>query len=56
MIRFDPDKELSDIYTNKQTIYLLYNNEPRLITKLYYINIHHHWLREQVQNDKIKIK
>ena len=54
-IHFNPDQELSISCDNKQTIRLLCNNEPRLVTKLRHVDIHHHWLREQVQQDKIKI-
>ena len=55
-IRFEPDEELSVACDNKQTIRLLCNNKPRLVTKLRHVDIHHHWLREAVQNGKIKIR
>ena len=55
-IHFDPDQQLTIGCDNKQTIRLLCNNEPRLVTKLRHVDIHHHWLREQVQNGKVKIE
>ena len=38
-----------------QTIQLLIKSNAELNTKLCHINIHYHWLRQEVQEGKIKI-
>ena len=41
---------------NAQTIRLLTEELPQLNTKLRHVDIHHHWLRQEVQDNKIAIK
>ena len=41
---------------NAQTIRLLTEEMPQLNTKLRHIDIHHHWLRQEVQDSRIGIK
>ena len=41
---------------NKQTIRLLVDESTKLQTKLCYIDIHFHWLRQKVQRQSIKIR
>ena len=49
-------KEKQVIYCdNMQTIRLLTKSDAELNTKLRHVNIHHHWLRQEVQKEKIKI-
>jgi len=38
-----------------QTIWLLTKSDVEFNTKLWYIDIHHHWLCQEVQEGKIKI-
>ena len=40
---------------NTQIIRLLTKSDAELNTKLQHINIHHHWLRQEVQEGRIKI-
>jgi hypothetical protein len=41
---------------NLQTVRLMIQDAPKLITKLRHVDIHQHWLREQVGEGKIKIE
>jgi hypothetical protein len=40
---------------NLQTVRLLKEEYPHFTTKLRHIDIHRHWLRQEVQEGKIKI-
>jgi CxxC motif-containing protein (DUF1111 family) len=40
---------------NKQTIQLVTKEITRLQTQLWHVDIHNHWLRQEVQNGKIKV-
>jgi hypothetical protein len=40
---------------NQQTVRLMVKEAPRLVTKLKHVDIHHHWLREQVAKGSIHI-
>ena len=49
-------KEKQVIYCdNMQTIRLLTKSDAELNTKLRHVDIHHHWLRQEVQEGRIKI-
>jgi hypothetical protein len=52
----DIDKDLTALCNNLQTIRLITKDAPKLITKLRHINVHQHWLRQEVQARRIKIK
>ena len=54
-IHFNPKEKYSLNYNNQQTIKLITKNKPRLDTKLKSINIHHYWLRQEVQAKQFKI-
>ena len=41
---------------NKQTIRLLVDKSTKLQTKLRHVDIHSHWLRQEVQRQSIKIR
>ena len=41
---------------NQQTIRLLTKETPKLNTKLRHVDIHHHWLRQEVQEEKIDVR
>jgi hypothetical protein len=40
---------------NQQTIRLLTSTTPRLVTKLRHVDIKHHWLRQEIQANRIKV-
>ena len=49
-------KEKQVIYCdNMQTIRLLTKSDAELNTKLRHVDIHHHWLRQEVQEGRIKV-
>jgi hypothetical protein len=54
-----PDQPVEGAYLlycdNQQTIRLLDQEEPLLTTKLRHVDIHQHWLRQEVQNGAIDI-
>jgi len=54
-IELDPGHQNSINCDNKQTIRLLTSESPKLTTKLRHIDIHNHWLRQEVQRKNIHI-
>jgi hypothetical protein len=52
----DIDKDLTALCDNLQTIRLMTKDAPKLITKLRHINVHQHWLCQEVQARRIKIE
>ena len=55
-IGFKPGHQTTIECDNQQTIRILTSDDPRLTTKLRHIDIHHHWLRQEVQASKITIQ
>jgi hypothetical protein len=55
-IGFDPEHEISILCDNRQTVGLLRNEEPMIRTKLRHVDIHQHWLRQEVQSGRISVK
>jgi hypothetical protein len=55
-IRFSPGQPLSLRCDNQQTVGLLTKETPQLRTKLRHVDIHHHWLRQEVQNKRIPVE
>ncbi|KAJ5101017.1 hypothetical protein N7456_007069 [Penicillium angulare] len=55
-IRFDPEHPLSIKCDNQQTVGLLTKEQPQLRTKLRHVDIHHHWLRQEVQAENITVQ
>lgn len=55
-IGYHPDHELVIHCDNRQTVELLNRTEPEIRTKLRHVDIHHHWLRQEVQAGNIAIK
>jgi len=41
---------------NQQTIRLMNTNAPKLVTKLKHIDIHQHWVRQEVQENRLHIE
>ena len=52
----DIDEDLTALCDNLQTIRLMTKDAPKLVTKLRHINVHQHWLRQEVQAGRIKIE
>jgi hypothetical protein len=55
-ISFNPGHELTVHCDNQQTIRLLTQEAQKLDTKLRHIDIHQHWLRQEVQARRLRIK
>jgi len=53
---FDTGEKLQVNCDNIQTIRLLADNHPLLSTKLRHVDIHQHWLRQEVQANRISIQ
>jgi hypothetical protein len=47
------DDDSSILCDNAQTIRLLAKESPKLVTRLRHIDIHQHWLRQEVQEGKL---
>jgi hypothetical protein len=55
-IQFDPQHQIAILCDNHQTIRLLRNDEPFISTRLKHVDIHQHWLRQEVQLGHIIVK
>jgi Reverse transcriptase (RNA-dependent DNA polymerase) len=55
-IRFNTEEEVSIACDNRQTILLLQKKAPKLNTKLRHVDIHQHWLRQEAQANRIKLR
>jgi hypothetical protein len=55
-ICFEPGHETTIRCDNLQTIRLLTESTPKLSTKLRHVDIHHHWLRQEIQEHRIKVQ
>jgi hypothetical protein len=55
-IQFDPDHHLFIQCDNRQTIRLLDESSPKLTTKLRHVDIHQHWLRQEIQSKRIMLQ
>lgn len=55
-IRFSPSQPLSLRCDNQQTVGLLTKKTAQLRMKLRHVDIHHHWLRQEVQNKRIPVE
>ena len=54
-ITFDPGHRTTLNCDNQQTICLLVKKSPQLNTRLRHVDIHNHWLRQEVQEQRLKI-
>jgi hypothetical protein len=52
----DLQQEVTIQCDNTQTINLLTKNAPELVTKLKHVDVHRHWLRQEVQNRNILLE
>lgn len=55
-IMFDPGHPVTLQCDNSQTIGLLLKESPQLRTKLRHIDIHQHWLRQEVQSGRLPVQ
>jgi hypothetical protein len=55
-IQLDLDQDYSINCDNLQTVGLILKETPRLVTKLKHVDIHHHWLRQEVAHQKLQIQ
>jgi hypothetical protein len=54
-IKLDLDQEYQINCDNLQTVGLILKETPRLVTKLKHVDIHNHWLRQEVAHQKLQI-
>jgi hypothetical protein len=55
-IDLDINEDLTALCDNLQTICLITKDAPKLVTKLRHIDVHQHWLCQEVQAGRIKIE
>jgi hypothetical protein len=55
-IDLDLDEDLVINCDNLQTVRLMIKESPKLVTKLKHVDIHQHWLRQEVERQKLQIK
>ena len=55
-IGFNLERDFTLLCDNMQTIRLLRQDTPKLDTKLRHIDVHQHWLRQEVQDKKIDVR
>ncbi len=55
-IRFSPGHSYKLYCDNTQTLRLLTAPTPKLNTRLRHVDIHHHWLRQEVQAGRLKVE
>ena len=55
-INFDPGHQTNIQCDNMQTIRALTSDTPRFTTKLRHIDIHHHWLRQEIREKRVEIE
>ncbi len=54
-IQLDLDEDISLKCDNMQTVRLMLKESPKLVTALKHIDIHQHWLRQEVQRNNLRI-
>jgi hypothetical protein len=54
-IRLDPEQDIEIWCDNSQTVGLLTKIDPELKTRLRHVDIHHHWLRQEVSAGNVNI-
>lgn len=55
-IDFDPGHQTTVQCDNTQTIRLLTENAPKLATKLRHVDIHNHWLRQEIREGRLRLQ
>lgn len=54
-IQFNPDHTISIRCDNRQTVELLTSEQAKINTKLRHVDIHGHWLRQEVREGRINV-
>jgi len=54
-LQLDPGHDITISCDNEQTVGLLSKTAPQYTTKLRHVDIHRHWLRQEVQDRRIRI-
>ena len=54
-IQMDPGHDTAVACDNQQTIHLLTEDTGKFSTKLRHVDIHRHWLRQEVQEKRLRI-
>lgn len=49
------DEETSIQCDNQQTVRLVVKEAPKLVTKLKHVDVHQHWLRQEVEGGRLKV-
>ena len=55
-VQLDLDQDYQIHCNNLQTVGLMLKETPKLVTKLKHIDIHGHWLRQEVSHENIQIQ
>jgi hypothetical protein len=55
-IQLDLDQDYQIQCDNLQTVGLILKETPQLVTKLKHVDIHNHWLRQEVAHQKLQIQ
>jgi len=55
-LELDLQQDITIQCDNSQTINLLTKNAPELVTKLKHVDVHRHWLRQEIQNRNILLE
>ena len=55
-INFEPGHEIFIQCDSKQTIRAFTSDTPKFTTKLRHVDIHRHWLRQEVQSKRVSIE
>ena len=55
-IQLDLDQDYQIYCDNLQTVGLMLKETPKLVTKLKHVDIHNHWLRQEVSHENIQIQ
>ena len=56
VLEFDPGHQVAIQCDNQQTVRALTSENPRFSTKMRHVDIHAHWLRQEIANNTISIK
>lgn len=51
----DLDEETKIMCDNQQTVRLIVKEAPKLVTKLKHVDVHQHWLRQEVEEGRLKV-
>lgn len=55
-VKLDIDEEYTVDCDNLQTVRLMLKETPKLVTKLKHVDVHQHWLRQEVEERKLNVQ